>query len=337
MMIGLPRETKPGERRVALLPEAVQAIAAEGHDVFVETRAGQSVGIADDAYREAGAEIVTRRDVWDAELMVKVKELRDEDLAAAPRGVAVFGFHHLIGAPERARRLAEAGLGAIAFELVHDRKGNLPLMTPMSRIAGRMAIDVAREHLGQAPRRVLVLGAGPAGSAAAEAARGAGAEVTVLRRNNATREAIEAAALEADLVVGAVFVADAPTPKLLTRPLVKGMRRGAMIVDISIMEGGIAETSRPTTHDDPVYEEEGVLHYCVGNMPAGRPREASAGISGAVLPYVLDMARDGIEAALRNDAGLADAVLLWEGRAIHRTIAAETGLPHTALSPELFA
>jgi alanine dehydrogenase len=161
MMIGLPRETKPGERRVALLPEAVQAIAAEGHDVFVETRAGQPIGIDDDAYREAGAEIVTRRDVWDAELMVKVKEMRDEDLARAPRGVAVFGFHHLIGAPERARRLAEAGLGAIAFELVHDRHGRLPILAPMSRIAGRMAIEAAARRLGHAPRRVLVLGAGP--------------------------------------------------------------------------------------------------------------------------------------------------------------------------------
>jgi alanine dehydrogenase len=337
MIIGIPRETKEGERRVALLPAAVRALVEEGHDVQVETRAGAGVGVDDGAYRDAGAMLVTARDAWDAELVVKVKEVRDPELAHAPRDVAVFGFHHLTAAPERTRKLAAARVTAIAFEHVRDRAGRLPILAPMSRIAGRMALDVAGEHLGRIPQRVLVLGAGPAGSAAAEAARAAGAQVTVLRRATATPEAIEAFALEADLVVGAVFTPGAPTPKLLPRPLVARMKRDAMIVDICIEEGGVAETSRKTTHEAPVYVEEGVIHYCVGNMPAARPLEAAAGISEAVLPYVLDMARDGIEAALANDPGLAGAVLLWQGRVVDRALAAEAGLPYAPLAEAVAA
>lgn len=332
MIVGVPRERKPGEQRVALLPVAVRALVEQGHDVQVETRAGQAIDVTDDAYRGAGAMIVTAKDAWDAELVVKVKEVHDEDLALAPRGTPVFAFHHLVGAPERARRIAERGLTAIAFELVRDLRGETPILAPMSRIAGRMAIDVARQHLGRPPQRVLVLGAGPAGSAAAAAARAAGAEVVCLRRATATPLAIEGAALEADLVVGAVFAAGAPTPKLLPRSLVRRMKRGALIVDISIEEGGVAETSRRTTHDAPVYEEEGVLHYCVGNMPSARPADASAGISEAVLPYVLDMANAGLEAALSRDEGLRAAVLVWQGRITHPIVAAQTGLAYTALS-----
>jgi alanine dehydrogenase len=332
MMIGIPRETKPGEQRVALLPRAVRTLTADGHDVFFETQAARAVGVSDDAYRDAGATIVAARDVWDAELVVKVKELRDEDLARAPRGVAVFGFQHLIGAPERARKVAERGATAIAFELVGDHSGGTPILAPMSRIAGRMAIDVAREHLGRLPQRVLVLGAGPAGCAAAEAARAAGSTVTMLRRATATREAVETEALAADLVVGAVFVAGSPTPKLLPRALVARMKRGAMIVDVCIEEGGVAETSRPTTHAQPVFIEEGVIHYCVGNMPAARPKDASQGISEAVLPYVLDMAGAGIEGAIRRDAGLRAGVLVWEGRLVHPALAAEAGLAYTPLT-----
>ena len=332
MIIGVPRETKPGERRVALLPAAVQAITAEGHDVQVETRAGQAIELSDAAYRDAGATIVTARDAWDAELVVKVKEVRDEELVFTRPGLAVFGFHHLVGSPERTRKIAAAGLTAIAYELVRDGRGSAPLLAPMSRIAGRMAIEVAREHLGSVPRRVLVLGAGPAGSSAADAARAAGAEVTVLRRASATPAAIEENALAADLVIGAAFVAGAPTPRLLPRELVRRMKRGALIVDISIEEGGVAETSRKTTHDAPVYVEEGVLHYCVGNMPAARPRDASAGISEAALPYVLDMAGAGIEGALLRDPGLRAGVLVWQGKVAHAAVAAEAGLPYAALT-----
>jgi alanine dehydrogenase len=337
MILGLPRETKPGEKRVALLPQAVQDLTAEGHDVQVEARAGLAMGFDDDAYREAGAIVVTARDAWDAELVVKVKEMQAGDLAYALRGTPVFAFHHLTGAPERTRKLAEAGLTAIAFEMVRDARGGLPMLSPMSRIAGRMAIDVARTALARVPQRVLVLGAGHAGRAAAEAATALGANVTVLRRATATPQAIEENALEADLVVGAVFVAGERTPKLLPRALVARMKRGAMIVDISIEEGGVAETSRPTTLAAPTYVEEGVIHYCVGNMPAARPKEASAAISEAALPYVLDLARDGVETALLENADLQAGTLLWKGQVVHPGIAAECGLPYTSLSAAISA
>ena len=332
MQVGIPREVKSAEQRVALLPEAVRALVEEGHDVQVETRAGLTVGCDDEAYRDAGAMVVTARDAWDAELVVKVKEMQAEDFAHAPRGVAVFAFHHLTGAPERTRELARRGLTAIAFEAVRDARGGYPLLAPMSAIAGRMAIAVAHNELKRAPQRVLILGAGHAGRSAEQAARAEGAEVTVLRRGTATAEAIERHALEADLVVGAVFAAGEATPKLLPRSLVSRMKRGAVIVDISIEEGGVAETSRATTHDDPVYVEEGVIHYCVGNMPAVRPREASAAISAAALPYVLDMAKAGVESAILANPDLRLGVLVWEGKVVHRAIAQEAGLPYTSLS-----
>jgi alanine dehydrogenase len=335
MIVGVPREVKAGERRVALVPAAVGAIVEEGHDVQVETRAGLTVGFDDEAYRDAGATIVTARDAWDAELVVKVKEMQDEDFALAPRGTAIFAFHHLVGAPRRTRALAAKGLGAIAFEMVRDAAGRFPMLAPMSRIAGRMAPAIAHAELGRAPSRVLVLGAGHAGKAAADAARELGAEVAVLRRATATPEAVEIHALQADLVVGAVFTAGEPTPKLLPRALVRRMKPGAVIIDICIEEGGVAETSRPTTHESPTYVEEGVVHYCVGNMPAAWPREASAAISQAALPYVLDMARDGIEAALETNTDLRNAVLVWNGRVVDRAIAEEAGLPYTGLQEAL--
>ena len=337
MWVGVPREVKTGEKRVALLPQEVRAIVDEGHDVQVETRAGLTVGFDDQAYRDAGAMVVTTRDAWDAELIVKVKELQDEDLALAQPTTAVFAFHHLVGAPERVRAIAARRLTAIAFEMVRDARGHLPFMAPMSRIAGRMAPAIAQRELGHVPSRVLVLGAGPCGSSAAKAAEQMGAHVTVLRRATATPEAVEREALQADLVVGAVFTAGEATPKLLPRSLVRRMKRGAMIVDVCIEEGGVAETSRSTTHEEPTYVEEGVIHYCVGNMPAAWPREASAAISEAALPYILDMGRDGIEAAIESNADLRSAVLVWEGKVVDRAIAQEAGLPYTSLSAALSA
>ena len=337
MQVGVPRESKHGEQRVALLPEAVSALVEEGHDVQVETRAGLAVGFDDEAYRDAGAMVVTARDAWDAELVVKVKEMQDEDFAFAQRGSAIFGFHHLVGAPGRTRRIAERGLSAIAWEMVRDARGRMPFMAPMSRIAGRMAPAIAQRELGRAPSRVLVLGAGDCGMAAAKAAEQLGAHVTILRRATATPDAIEREALQADLVVGAVYTSDQPTPKLLPRALVKRMKRGSVIVDICIEEGGVAETSRRTTHEDPTYVEEGVIHYCVGNMPAAWPREASAAISHAALPYVLDLAREGVEAALESNGDLRGGVLIWNGHVVDRAIAQEAALPYTSLSAAMSA
>jgi alanine dehydrogenase len=332
MRFGVPAETKEGERRVVLLPRAVEEITAAGHDVSIQTRAGSAIGLDDNAYRAAGADIVVARDAWDADLVVKVKEMQEADLALMPRGASIFSFQHLPGEPERTRQLARRGATAIAFEMVRDARGGFPLLAPMSRIAGRMVVERFPA------RKVVVLGAGHAGNAAAEAARKRGAEVIVLDRAMATPENVERHALDADLVIGAVFNAGQRTPKLLPRALVRRMKPGAVIADISIDAGGIAETSRPTTHAEPTYIEEGVVHYCVANIPAANPAEAAAAISAAVLPYLLDIAaRDNVAAALLDNRELREAVLLWEGALNHAGIAAEAGLPYSPLTDAVLA
>ncbi len=332
MIVGVPRETKEGERRIALLPLAVEDITAAGHDVRVETRAGKGVAINDQAYRDVGADIVVARDVWTSDLIVKVKEIQDADLAVMPEGATIFCYHHLPREPERTRALAARGVTAIAFEMVRDAHGEYPLLAPMSRIAGRMVAERFRA------KKVLVLGAGHAGKAAAEAARKRGAEVTVLTRSTATPDAVERHAVEADLVVGAVFNAGEPTPKLLPRSLVRRMKPGAVIADISIDAGGVAETSRPTTHEAPTFVEEGVVHFCVTNIPAADPVAAAAAISQAILPYVLDLAaKDTIAAAILHHRELREAVLLWQGAVTHAGIAAEAGLPYSALTDAVLA
>jgi len=332
--VGVPRETKQGEKRVALLPAAVAALVKAGHAVLVEAGAGRGIGHGDDAYAAAGASIVSTAEAWSAGLIVKVKELQDAELDRVPRDRCLFGFHHLPGEPARTAALAARRATAIAFEMVRDAGGDFPLLAPMSRIAGRMAIEVAVEHLGSRPAQVLVLGAGHAGRAAERAARDLGARVTVLRRRDGscTPERIAAEALAADLVVGAVFVPATPTPKLLPRSLVARMKPGSMIVDISIDAGGVAETSRATSHAQPTYVDEGVVHYAVANMPAARPAEAAAALSEALLPFVLELCDKGIERAVHENDALRAGVLLWRGRVNHPHIAAEAGLPYTPLS-----
>ena len=347
MRIGIPRESKEGERRVALLPDAVAVLARDGHAIAVETGAGAGIGVGDAAYRQAGGRIVSAADAWGAELVVKVKELQEADHAAVPDGACIFSFHHLPGEPGRTRTLAARGVTAIAFEMLHDAAGDFPLLAPMSEMAGRMAVEAGVRLLGRRPERVLVLGAGHAGLAAASAASGLGSPVVVLTRSERSRAAASAAgfaaglagageiereALRADLVIGAVFVPAQPTPKLLPRALVARMRRGAVIADISIDAGGVAETSHPTTHADPAFEEEGVIHYCVANIPAAAPAEAAAALSSALLPFVSFIAARGIRGALREDRRLREAVLLWRGAVNDPGIAAEARLPYTPMS-----
>ena len=332
MRIGIPRETKPGELRVALFPDHAATLVLDGHEVRVASGAGGGIGHVDSSWLDAGAQIVAAPDAWDAELIVKVKEVQEADCAHLRAGQTLFCFHHLPGEPGRTRAVAASGITAIAFEMVRDASGGFPLLAPMSLIAGRMAIDVAARHLQRAPRDVLVLGSGKAGLAAAAEALSRGARVTTLRRASATAEAVERAALEADLVVGAVFVPGEPTPKLLPRSLVARMKPGSMIVDISIDAGGVAETSRPTTHAAPVFVEEGVIHYCVANMPAAEPARAAAAISAAVLPFARELASKGIARAVRENAALRSGVLVWKGRVTHEGIAKEAGLAYTALS-----
>ncbi len=347
MQVGVPRETKEGERRVALVPAAVASLVDAGYAVLVEAGAGRGIGHGDHAYAAAGASIVGAAEAWSAPLIVKVKELQEAELERLPRERCIFGFHHLPREPERTRALAQRFATAIAFEMVRDGTGGFPLLAPMSRIAGRMAIDIASGQLGRVPQRVLVLGAGHAGLAAAGSAGAHGAKVLVLTRSERSRHAahaqgfeadiatpqtLERAALEADLIVGAVFEPATPTAKLLPRTLVRRMKRGAMIVDISIDAGGVAETSRPTTHAEPTFVEEGVLHYCVGNIPAADPAAAAAAISAAALPFVRELCDKGIARAVSENPALRSGVLLWRGRVNHAEIAAEAGLAYTPLS-----
>ncbi len=368
MRIGIPRETKEGERRVALDPAAVRTLVRAGNAVTVEAGAGSGVGHGDEGYRASGAKVGSAGEAWNAELVVKVKEVQDADLAALAPGVAIFGFQHLVGEPEMTRTLAARGVTALAFELVRDAAGGFPLLAPMSVIAGRLAVLAGAHHLmlaqggngtllagapGAEPARVLVLGAGHAGMNAAEVAQALGAHVVVLTRSGASRDRVrerfgervqarlaspaevEREALAADLVIGAVFVPGAPTPKLLSRGLVRRMKRGAVIVDVSIDAGGVAETSRPTTHADPTFVEEGVVHYCVPNMPAAVARAGAAALCAAVLPYVREISRLGLEGALASDAGLRAGIVLWKGGVVHPGIAAESGLPLARLDVSL--
>lgn len=343
----MPCESKPGERRVALLPDAVAALVNAGNGVLIEAALGEGVGIPDGEYRAAGAEVTSVDGAWDAGLVVRVKELQQRDVAHLPRQATIFSFHQLPNEPHRTRLFAERLVTAIGFEQVRDGEGRYPLLTPMSSIAGRMAVEVALRVLGRAPRRVLILGAGAAGLAAARQATRDGAQTVVLTRSErsaagareqgfeaaiASADAIEREAVLADLVVGAVWNPGSPTPKLLPRSLVRRMRRGAMIADVCIDGGGVAETSRPTTHADPTYVDEGVVHYCVANIPAADPTAAAAALSAAVAPYVTSLARLGVAGALLADPGLRAGVLLWRGQVCQRGIAAEAGLPYTALS-----
>lgn len=370
MRIGVPRETKEGERRLALVPAGVRALAAAGHEVVVESGAGLGVGLRDAEFAAAGARIAQRAAAWAVDLAVKVKEIQPGEREHLAPGLALFGFQHLAGEPEHTRALAGRGVSAIAFEMVHGPDGLFPLLAPMSAIAGRMAIPLGAHLLGlpqggngtllggapgAQPAQVLVLGAGHAGEGAAELASAMGASVTILCRSERTRErlrakhgarmavgiatgaAVEAAALAADLVVGAVFVPAMPTPKLLPRALVRRMRPGAVIVDISIDAGGVAETSRPTTHSEPTFVAEGVVHYCVGNMPAAYARSATAALAAAALPFVLEMAGKGVARALAQNAALRAGVVLWNGRPTHPGIAAEAGLDWSSVEEALAA
>jgi len=367
MRIGIPRETKEGECRIALDPRAAAVLVADGHEVRVARAAGAGIGAMDESFAAAGALVVDPAAAWQADLVVKVKEVQPGESAHLLPGATLFAFQQLVGEPERTRELAARGATAIAYEMVQDAGGGFPLLAPMSVIAGRLAIQAGAHFLtlpaggngtllagcpGAEPAHVLVLGGGHAGANAAAVAAALGARVAVLTRSGATRDAlaarlgravevgvatpelIERHALAADLVVGAVCIPGMATPKLLPRTLVRRMKPGSVIVDISIDAGGVAETSRPTTLADPTFLAEGVVHYCVPNVPAAVARAAAAALAVAVLPYVRTLAGKGVARALREDAGLRAGVLLWQGRVTHAGIAATAGLPCAPLAAE---
>jgi alanine dehydrogenase len=352
MRIGVPREIKAGERRVALVPAAVAALVAEGHAVLVETRAGSAAGFDDGQYEAAGATLVAgAAAAYDADLVVKVKELQDTEWRHVRADSTLLGFLLLGTHRNTVHELRARRVTAIAAETIEDAAHRLPVLAPMSRMSGALAVSLGAYYLA-APggrgidigdARVVVLGAGSAGSAAADRARALGASLSVLSRVGPrltalaqrygleartmamTPEALTDAIEGADLVIGAVNVPGAPTPRLIDREHLRSMGRGAVLIDIAIDGGGVAATSRPTAHADPVFVEQEVIHYMVPNMPAAVPRSASLAFSSAVLPFVRTLAGAGPAAALHADPGLAAGAQLVRGRITHRGLAGTLG------------
>ena len=365
MKIGVPREIKIHEYRVGLVPASVMELTRAGHEVLVETGAGNGIGAGDDVYKSAGARIVADAAAVfaAADLVVKVKEPQPVEIAALRPGQTLFTYLHLAPDPEQTRGLMASGATAIAYETVTDARGGLPLLAPMSEVAGRMATQVGAHYLekaqggagvllggvpGVAPGKVCVLGAGSVGREAARMAIGLGAEVTVLNRGveklaeldrlygNRLRTVQSNAATvdhyvaDADLVVGAVLVAGGAAPKVVSRDLVARMRPGSVIVDVAIDQGGCIATSRPTSHADPVFVAEGVTHYCVTNMPGAVPRTSAFALNNATLPFVVALAGKGVAAALKADAHLRAGLNVMDGRLTCPAVAAALGLELTA-------
>ncbi len=361
MRIGVPKEIKIHEYRVGLVPSSVRELAAAGHEVLVQAGAGDGIGCSDADYVAAGARIAPdARSVFaSADLIVKVKEPQLGEVAMLRPGQVLFTYLHLAADRAQADALIKSGAVAIAYETVTAADGSLPLLTPMSEVAGRMAVQVGAQCLQKAAggrgvllggvpgvpaAKVVVIGGGVSGTHAVEMAHGLRADVTVIDRSIrrlreldvqflgavttvfSTTEAIERETADADLVIGAVLVPGATAPKLVTEQMIRRMRPGAVVVDIAIDQGGCFETSRPTTHAEPTYVVHGVTHYCVTNMPGAVPRTSAFALNNATLPYVKALADKGWERATREDAGLAAGINVCAGRVVHGAVAHDLGL-----------
>jgi len=367
MLVGVPKEIKTHEYRVGLVPGSVRELVHHGQAVVIESGAGAGIGFDDEAYRRAGAGVAANADevFAKAELIVKVKEPQPAEIAMLRRGQVLFTYLHLAADAKQAEGLLRSGATCIAYETVTDERGGLPLLAPMSEVAGRMAVQVGAHYLekeqsgagvllggvpGVSAARVVVLGGGVAGTNAARVAMGMEAHVTVIDKQLtrlyaldlqfgsqlhtlfSTVENIEREVIGADLVIGAALVAGAATPKLVTRDMVKRMRAGSVIVDISIDQGGCCETSRPTTHADATYIEEGVIHYCVTNMPGAVARTSTFALNNATLPFVLALAQQGWKRAIADDRNLMAGLNIQAGRITHPAVAQSLGAAY--LAPE---
>jgi alanine dehydrogenase len=361
MRIGVPREIKVHEYRVGLVPAGVRELVTAGHEVLVESGAGNGIGVDDDQFRAAGALVTgTAAELFErADMIVKVKEPQPVEYERLRAGQVLFTYLHLAADAAQAKGLMKSGATAIAYETVTGRNGTLPLLTPMSEVAGRMSIQVGAASLQKAnggfgillggvpgvpPAKVVIIGGGVSGTHAAEMAVGMRADVTVVDRSvdrlrelsalfgstlytaYSTTATIERLVRDADLVVGAVLVVGATAPKLVTRAMVKTMKPGAVLVDISIDQGGCFETSHPTTHADPTFVVDGVIHYCVANMPGAVPRTSTLALTNATLPYVRALADLGWQAALKRDPGLAAGLNVHAGEITHEAVAKALGL-----------
>ncbi len=365
MRIGVPTEIKVHEYRVGLIPAAVRELVASGHEVAVQTGAGRGIGCSDEDYRAAGARIAPDADAVfkDSQLVVKVKEPQPSECARLRRDQVLFTYLHLAADRAQAEALLRSQCVAIAYETVTAADGSLPLLTPMSEVAGRMSIQVGAQYLqqatggrgvllggvaGVAPAKVVVIGAGVAGTNAVEMAHGLRADVTAIDRSIprlreldaqfrgsvrtlfSTSDAIEREVADADLVIGAVLLPGAAAPKLVTAAMIKSMRPGSVVVDIAIDQGGCFQTSRPTTHAAPVYTVDGVIHYCVTNMPGAVPRTSTFALNNATLPYVRALADKGWERATTEDRGLAAGLNVLRGQIVHPAVAHDLGFPSAA-------
>ena len=369
MLVGVPKEIKADENRVGLTPTSVREVVEHGHPVIVESQAGASIDFYDDDYREAGAEIVDdAASVFArAEMIVKVKEPQPSETRRLRRDQILFTYLHLAPDPEQTTGLQESGCLAIAYETVTSERGTLPLLAPMSEVAGRMAVQAGARCLekimggrglllggvpGVGPAQVVVLGGGVAGNNAIRMATGLGADVTVIDKSlprlaelddqymgrirtiHSTVEAVEHAVLNADLVIGTVLLPGRAAPKLVKRELVRRMKAGAVIVDVSVDQGGCCETTRATTHREPTYIADGVVHYCVANMPGAVARTSTIALNNATLPFVLRLADSGIWPSLAADPHLANGLNVCRGEITYEAVARDLGRPYTA--PEHF-
>ncbi len=360
MLIGVPKEIKNHEYRIGLTPAGVKELVNKGHDVMVQVNGGTAIGFDDEQYIAAGAEMVeTAKEIFDrAGMIIKVKEPQPEECEMLREGQLLFTYLHLAPDPKQTELLLNSGCTAIAYETVTDDAGTLPLLAPMSEVAGRMSIQAGAHHLekaqggagvllggvpGVAPAKVLIIGGGVVGTQAARMAVGMGADVTILDRSltrlkqldsefdgrlrtiYSTADAIEQYSAEADLVVGAVLIPGAAAPKLLTREHLKRMKTGAVIVDVAIDQGGCFETSKATTHQEPTYVVEDVVHYCVANMPGGVARTSTMALTNATLPFAVALANKGAAKAIADDAHLRNGLNVHKGLVTCEAVAIALG------------
>lgn len=367
MKIGLPKEIKDNEYRVGLTPAGVHALVASGHELFVQRTAGEGSGFSDEQYERAGAAILeTADDIWQTgEMIVKVKEPIAPEYPRMRENQLLFTYLHLAPEFELTKQMMERKVTGVAYETITDKQGRLPLLTPMSEVAGRMSVQVGATYLekmnggrgillggvpGVPAANVVIIGGGVVGTEAAKMAVGLGAKVTIIDRNldrlrqlddiflskvqtlASSPYAIEEAISHADLVIGAVLVVGAAAPKLVTRKMLHLIPNGAVLVDVAVDQGGCFETTHATTHSNPTYYEEGVLHYCVANMPGAVPRTSTFALTNATLPYALDLANKGFEAAINDDPGLAEGVNTYAGKLTYEAVAESQGLEYTPLN-----
>lgn len=364
MQIGVPKEIKSFEYRVGLVPSSVRELIAQGHQVVVQKGAGEKIGFDDQSYQQVGARIAeTAEEVYKtADMIIKVKEPQAKECQMLREDQVLFAYLHLAPDPEQAKLLQASGCIAIAYETVTDKNGGLPLLAPMSEVAGRMAIQAGATSLeiknsgrgillggvpGVAPSKVVVIGGGVVGTNSVRVAMGMGAHVVVIDKALArlyhldlqfgskintifsTTDSIEEHVLSADLVIGAVLIPGASAPKLVTKKMLSRMRPGSVIVDVSIDQGGCFETSKPTTHENPTYVIDGVVHYCVANMPGAVPRTSTFALNNATLPFALALANYGYKEAMRRDKHLLNGLNICRGKITYQAVAEALHQPYT--------